>query len=209
MITKIKRKFKIWRYSFFTKRENIVMFHHGRCGSTALANLLQKHRAVSWAGEIVKDETDHDKALRKISDFIKNNPSKHCGIEIKPFHLSNSQILPAEFLSFLKKEDFTHFVLLTRKNILRSIISSQISTKTNIWHINDTSRQKLNRIHLDLDKKELRGKSFDIIDLIQLYEHEIREIETVLTKQNLLRLIYEEDVLPSPDIGYRKICEFY
>ncbi len=199
---------KIWRYSFFAQRENIAMFHHGRCGSTALAHLLQKHPDISWAGEIIEHETDHENAFRKISGFIKNNPSKHCGIEIKPFHLSNCQIQPQEFLSFLKKEDYTHFILLTRKNILRSIISSQISSKTNIWHINDAAGQKLNRIHLELDNKIVRGKSFDILSLIQMYEEDIREFEALLSDTHLLRLTCEEDVLPSPDFGYKKICDF-
>lgn len=202
------RVFLLWNFSVFGRRTNIVMFHLGRCGSTALAHHLQNNPYITWAGEIIELEAEKNTALKKINVFATNSFRKYSGIEIKPFHLRNCQISPQEFMDFLEKKYFTTIIFLTRKNLLRMIIFNNVSSKTKVWHIQDAHDQKLHQIHLNPEAVTVRGKTSSLLATLEQIEKDISEFEELLQDYKILRLYYEDDVFSSPTIGYRKICAF-
>ena len=184
------------------------MFHLGRCGSTAVAHHLQQHPQIKWAGEIIEHESEKDAALNKINLFATNSFRKYSGIEIKPFHLRNCRISPQEFLNYLTDKHFSKIIFLTRKNMLRQLISSLISRQTKVWHIKKTDHQKLHQIHLNPNAITVRGNTRSLIETLEQIEKDISDFEKILQNYTVLRLYYEDDVLSSPAIGYKKICEF-
>jgi hypothetical protein len=207
-LKKIERKVNIWRFNLWHERVNIVMIHLGRCGSTALAHHLQQHPELKWAGEIIEHENEKHAALNKINQFVTNSIRKYSGIEIKPFHLRSCRIPPQEFLDFLKKKQFSKIIFLTRKNLLRIIISGTVSRQTKVWHIQNSNNQKLHQIYLDPNSIMVRGNFYKLLDVLSMLEKDILDMEELLKKQKILRLYYEEHVSMSPVIGFKKICEY-
>jgi len=208
LIRKIANQCLRYKYTFFDQRKNIVMFHLGRCGSTALSHHLQQHPQIKWAGEIIEHETEKDAALHKINVFATNSFRRYSGIEIKPFHLRNCQISTQEFLNYLTDKHFSKIIFLTRKNLLRQLISSLIGGQTRMWHIKESDHQKLHQIMLDPNAVTIRGQSHPLFETLQQIEKDILDFEAYLQDSNILRLYYEDDVSSSPAIGYQKICAY-
>lgn len=146
---------------------NVIMFHIGRCGSTVVADLLNQHPRIHWASELYTPifyewqrknawiETVGEMSKDAV-DLLKRNMQlalhRYYGFEIKPFHFRLIGYSPESFLHHADSLGFTHFILLDRKNRLRTIISSIIAHQNEaLYHIGRKTKARLTRISINPD----------------------------------------------------------
>ena len=200
------------------------MLHNGRCGSTVVGHLLAQNPNIHWASELYtplfkKWKKEHPNRfplseqktiVEKPIEFLKNSMNEttkpYYGFEIKPIQLAPIGFLTANFLSQSFLLNFTYFILIRRKNWLRSIVSEKISVKTDVWHIKknnfNKTIKKLEKIHLPVNQPK------PLVEKIRGIERRMQEVETLLAGKNVLNLTYEDDIEQDPQSAYRSICKF-
>jgi len=199
---------------------NIAMFHTGRCGSTVLGDMLGQHPDFFWASEIFEDisirypwlKNGKDKARRCIERSMYSQRKMFYGFETKflpELHLRSdcADMSLDKYVKMLKYLHFSHFIILHRKNYLRRAVSAAIGRKTNEWH----SKEQKNvptRVKIDLENFPTGNRTRPFLEHLQLLEESYSDIETLLENSNVLKLIYEEDILENPNIGCKKIADF-
>ena len=196
------------------------MLHNGRCGSTVVGDLLAQNPNMHWASELytplfAKWQKEHpnrfplleqkaivEKPIEILKNSISETTKPYYGVVFKPFHFTISGSSATEFLNQSFLLNFTYFILIRRKNWLRSIVSAKISAKTDVWHFYGKDIAKLKKIHLPLNKPE------PLVKEIENLEIQMQEVETLLAGKNVLNLTYEDDIEQDPQKAYRSICEF-
>lgn len=199
-----------------------VIFHTGRSGSTVLSNLLGQTKEIFCDNEIYhpfleyisyqsnQSPADSIKVLqnRMILQKLFHIQKTIYNCEIKPFHLRIIKISLQAYLNYLKTLGFKHFIILKRENYLRMIVSSLISQqKLNKYHISSRKKSHLQKLRLEVDKKNF-GNNKALIPLLQQYQNDFKNLESVLHDELVLKLTYENDISNNPHIGAKKVCEF-
>ena len=197
-----------------------MMLHNGRCGSTVVGDLLAQNPNMHWASELytplfAKWQKEHpnrfplleqkaivEKPIEILKNSISETTKPYYGVVIKPVQLVLIGFLTANFLSQSFLLNFTYFILIRRKNWLRSIVSAKISAKTDVWHSCREDIANLKKIHLPLNKPE------PLVERIENLEIQMQEVETLLAGKNVLNLTYEDDIEQDPQSAYRSICKF-
>lgn len=203
---------------------NIVMFHIGRCGSTALSSLLRQHKNIFWAseyyvqvfrawerangGQEIKGEMPDD-AINLLKLSMRNAMHRSYGFEIKPFHFRLIDYSMESFVDKLDELGFTHYIILDRKNRLRKIVSSALAHADRVkYHQGKEAGARLKQIHLNVDKIEIDYDSKPLLKFLSDYDEQFVSLANLLESKNYLSLTYEEDVQEDPVVGYRRICEY-
>jgi hypothetical protein len=202
---------------------NAVMFHLGRSGSTVLGDMLARHPAMFWAGEIYSPifrqwrhkhggvetvgEMPED-AMVTLQKSMRSALHHFYGFEIKPFHFRLIGYRPSAFLRHLDALGYTHFILLDRKNRLRIIVSSIVAHQDGRYHIGHGTVPKLKRVHVDVEDVRNDFDAKPLVRYLSEYDAQIHELEALLEGRRLLRLAYEEDIQADPQQAYHRSCEF-
>lgn len=180
----------------------VCIFHHGRCGSTVLSDMLNQHSTVKCFGEIIKNYKNSDQ--NTIINYIKNKcneTSKTAIFEIKPWHITKNHMTIKNFVDNLGRIGVTHIIILERRNFLLREISSQLLKSQNRYQ-NYTNIKKvgeINKIKLNTDI---------LINKFQRIENSFTEIRKNINIKPL-NLVYENDILSnSPKTAYDK-CQKY
>ena len=84
-----------------------------------------------------EQKTIVEKPIEILKNSISETTKPYYGVEIKPVQLVLIGFLTANFLSQSFLLNFTYFILIRRKNWLRSIVSAKISAKTDVWHFTE------------------------------------------------------------------------
>lgn len=192
--------------SKITKRRNernVVMFHPGRCGSTAIGTLLNQNPKVKWMGEAFKKSYEKHNWIREDPyNFIKFRrkicTSSVFGVEIVTEKLLKKLNREEPIKSF-KNIGFGSFVLLKRLNLLSRLVSSLVAEKIGMWNT---------KKHLETPKVKIPHDKDQLIKQFEKYESFYKKIENNSASDETLILTYEEDVRESPKVAYRKICKF-
>ncbi|MDC1162241.1 hypothetical protein OAT18_02245 [Tenacibaculum sp.] len=220
LISFIKIPFDIFykRYS----KNNVIMIHYGRSGSTVLANLLHQHSQICWKGEIYPEKFSRDPdnfqiiiqqessgmVYKYLKRSMRGTSKKYFGFEIKPFHISFLGEDIKNYLLKIKEYGVDKFILLERQNYLRIIVSSLVAGETNLWHTRDREKVKLTQIYIDLNNTCQDGTSKPLIEYLNEYQSNFLKIKNLLKDENLLELTYEDNINESPIIAYKMVCEF-
>jgi hypothetical protein len=206
--------------------KNIVMFHMGRCGSTVLGDLLSQHSRIYWRGEIYYPYIREWRFQKqKISDSsnirLKPDPlialrqnmfiagSKNYGCEIKFHHLYEAGISLSDFIEILKDKNFS-FVVLKRKNFLRSIVSNAIMHNLPVKKTHNKIDEKptARKALIDVNGVGYNGYKKSLIEHLDIYSRNYSEIYQKLADKNFLDLCFEEDISQDPKLAYKKVCDF-
>jgi len=195
------------------------MFHAGRCGSTVLGRMLEARRDMVWAGELLmnirRDEPERtDRApvvARRVRRWRDAHLTPYFGFETKflpqldlrPTHANLE--LPA-YLDLLRSLGFDRFVVLQRRNLLRRAVSVEVARQRKQWHTQEASREAT-RIHLNVDAFQTGNETEPLIRLFERIDAQYELIRGLLAEEPLTWLTYEDDILPDPRIGYRRVCE--
>jgi hypothetical protein len=197
-------------------KQNLVMFHTGRSGSSVIADLLSQHPDIHWDGELFNYRLMLWRGRQKFRmregiGLIKRRMNlfdePFYGFEVLPTHLHAGQMDEGDFIAALEDLGFEHFILLTRRNILRKIVSNLVARERGQWRLGAGETAPLTRVHVDtrnLTLASVKPLLSHIDDLLADYE----TLSSLLNSRHCLQIVYEDDVHRDPRCAYRKICEF-
>lgn len=201
---------------------NVAMFHVGRCGSTVLGDLLHQHPDIYWNGEIYQRLIDKHSGLpprshpaasaSELDAFLAEQMGRgyRCfyGFEVTCEHLRHLQLEIPDCIEYLLKHRITHFIILERKNYLKSIVSKIIAQRSNNWHISIDASPSLCTLNLDIDNVQLGPTSCNLVSAISLYHDFYATLATALKPCAVLHITYEIDIMENPKHAYALTCEF-
>jgi LPS sulfotransferase NodH len=203
--------------------KNVVMFHTGRCGSTVLGRMLNKHPDIYWAGEIFvampkrhRDVEPGPGALKTIIAKSRRDGratgKTFYGFELKYLpqqHLRDKFInMPLEdCLVLLRRLRFSRFIVLHRENYLRKAISAEVGRHTGHWHARSKPGQAT-RVTLDLQSFGPAKQRAPLLELFRGLDENHEKVTRLLANDQVLHLSYERDIMQDPRNAYRKTCEF-
>jgi len=192
------------------------MFHTGRSGSSVVADLLARHPDIYWDGELFnydllawrkRQRPRLMEARKKIGSRINYANVPFYGFEIVSTQLGAGLIDTREFVSMLDGFGIRHFVVLTRRNILRKIVSNLVARERGRWRLKSGETAPLTKVTVDTQSIQLACVK-PLVDHIRDFEDDYRTLETTLRNRRTLQLVYEEDIAEDPQRAYRKICDF-
>ena len=200
------------RYWKRTRRNNVVVIHAGRCGSTVLCDLLGQSRRIHNAGEVFNPANEQRmKLLRELGDPIRileheMRPidRKYFLFATKPFREETQEALTGEvpqYLRRLRDVGFRRFIVLERRNDLRRRVSGLVAFKTRVWHSTVRPDQPQRVCFPEEDIVALPSR-------IAAVQREHREMRSLLGEKHRLDLFYEDDIESDPVRAYSKVCEF-
>lgn len=200
----------------------VMMLHVGRCGSTVLANLLDQNPAIRWDGKLPrKARSLYGDAVAKM-DFadwtqrqFASSGDRWYGFEFKILADQYPAVLgtttPA-FLERCKAIGVTHYILLTRRNTLRHVVSHYASTARGNWHLSGAGAGDAGQAHFRLDAERITTGSAPgrpLADYLQEVDDAHAEVRAILRGEKLLEIEYEADIdAQGPGLAYGRICAF-
>lgn len=96
--------------------------------------------------------------------------------------------------------------LLERRNSLRVLISSYAGTQRGTWHVPAGGETERRSFELDPRSVEFSRARRPLLAWLEEFERAYGEARPIVAARGGVHLTYEEDVLPDPRIGYRKLC---
>ena len=203
-------------YTGAPTRGMVAMLYIGRSGSSVLADLLAQHSKINWGAELFDKVRKNTPGYRSTRPWLRSviesrAAKKRCeyfGFETQQSQLGSHCIgmSPAEYLGALEEIGFTHFIVLTRGNLLRLVVSHLVAQETRTLHV-DVEVTKPTRIHIDPDAP-WGGWAGSLIDVLNVYERFYAELRELLRDRRLLELNYEAHIEQGPAIAYDKVCAF-
>ena len=203
------------------RKENIAMFHTGRCGSTVLGNLLNQHPEIKWSGEIFAQMPKKyagchwcmEEPLKLLQLRMYKDRARYYGFETKATkdkHLKEGWVNMelSAYIKALVDLGYGRFMILERKNYLRKLVSTLIGRKTGMLH---TTSQKKDIVLVQIDLQNVLNKEKDPKTLLQYFEdleNHYAELQLLLSKHEPLYLTYEGDILNNPILSYENICSY-
>jgi hypothetical protein len=106
----------------------------------------------------------------------------------------------------LRRFKYTHYIILERRNYLRTIVSILSAYKSSVWH--HSGQAKLQKIEIPVEGFVLEYFTAPLLTHLEIFEDEFKQLYTLLDDVPLLRLTYEDDIADDPYVGYRRTCEF-
>jgi hypothetical protein len=198
------------------RKKHVAMFHTGRCGSTVLANMLNAHTKITWAGEIFERHMGvHGKKPTPLIETINlsrnDSTSRVYGFETKYLpqqHLSDRclNMNVEDYVAVLRELGFSHFIALHRKNYLRRAISAQVGRERGGWH----SKEKTivpKRVFISINSFKTGSQRESLLELFARMDESYERLRQCLPNKSLF-LTYEDDIQNDPRIAYRRICDF-
>ena len=189
------------------------MFHAGRSGSTVLTDLLRQHPKIFWDGEInnayiqkwhkknvVIGNRNFVEAIRRVQKRMICAPKKKFyGFEALLYDFLFGRINLSDYIKHINNLGINYFIILTRRNILRNIVSHRIAGRSGHYHRSSKEKVQMTRISLDIS---------NLIEKLQNNQNYFRMIDDLTKDKKVLRLSYEDDISQNPAIGYRRVCNF-
>jgi hypothetical protein len=194
------------------KRKGIFMWHHGRCGSTVLAEMLNQHPSIHWPGEIFESYAEAGVPRPNFREDLKYIQLE-CGDKLPGFELKGlpSQHLPTlgitlpQFMEVIQELGFSHCIFLDRRNTLRKLISVQIVDQglRKSYHMARKEAGLSGRLKIDLQRVRIQGKYAPLLDMIRHIDEETEKARSLVGEfYSFLPLYYEEHIEQAPRVAY-------
>ncbi|MCY7332742.1 MAG: hypothetical protein LH649_08815 [Pseudanabaena sp. CAN_BIN31] len=200
--------------------KNIAMFHMGRCGSTVVGDMLNAHPDCTWASELFEGKKNLALSSTEKLEFVKSTIQTSCYSQITKFYGFETKYMPSthlsedcigisleEYVSLLRNLGFSKFIVLHRKNYLRRIISGEVGRQKGQWH----STQEVKNptpVKLDINAIRYGNTSHNLLDLFHSFDENYHFLQNLISKDNNLFIIYEDDIFENPIKAYNKVCSF-
>ena len=201
-----------------SRKTKVAMLHPGRCGSTVLGSLLNQHPSFYWSGEpfeklMGKGPLKEEKVVGVIKEREQDKISKVYSFATKypkGMHLSNNcvDIAIPDYIKLLNDLGYSKFILITRKNHLKRVISILKGRQTGVWH-SKVIKEKADIIEIPIHDFEYGiDQKSSIIEYFQIMDNETALVKDCIGGKPLIHIKYETDIEEDPLKAYRKICEF-
>ena len=108
------------------------------------------------------------------------------------------------YVARLRDLGVDHYVLLERRNTLRKVLSSAIGKAGGRMHQSPLERPVLRPITLPVNEISIDKRTAPLMEFLRDYDRNRKDLENALSGESLLRLTYEEDILPDARVGYAR-----
>ena len=198
------------------RRNDVVMFHIGRCGSTVLGDLLDQHPDMAWDGELLEVHQMgfkrrilppkayvHYRRLRRIS----KKPGTY-GFEIKYLRdLDHVHMDLPELLEWLRERSFSRFLVLHRENYLRRLVSLRIAVQTGQFHRRASDHPvPASKVRV-AGPVPFKGETFSLVEYFEMFDAEADRLRLLLG-DSACYLGYELHIEKNPMDAYRRASDF-
>jgi len=195
-----------------------VILNSGRCGSTVLMRMLDAHPRVSSRGEVFHrydtiygGRPRRPDPLRYLEREMRRVGRRHFVFSVhflKAQHLRPDllDMQLEEFLRVVHGMGVNRIVLLERRNYLRIILSRYAGAHREQWHVPALGESEVKSFALDPDRVEFARTTLPLTTWLEEFERDYAKARPLVAAVDGLYLTYEEDVLPDPRVGYRKLC---
>lgn len=195
-----------------------MFLHHGRCGSTVLAQLLEQHPKLRSFSEIFNR---HFNSPDKSLPAPPLNMLRACRtvaapatalVEVKFFECQHLSLFPhttAEFLECAGAAGYARYLLLDRKNYLHKVVSTaQARARGGKGNYAFAAGQNVpvTTVELDVTAVAIQGKTAPIVELFEYMDAQNAQLRQQLVGADVLDLTYEDDIERDPHAAYAKIC---
>jgi Sulfotransferase domain len=197
---------KIWRLPLSNFRPgNIIMFHMGRCGSSVLGDLLNQHSKVYWDGEIYCQYIRNWRKQRQETPNIST-------VNLKPeaLQLLKDRMIMAGSNFYGCEVNFNKFIVLIRRNFLRSIISNRVMHETPVkqTHIRSEDKTQIKKVVIDVNSIGYNGYKKNLYEHLEEHESNYKNLSILLANKQVLQLSYEDHISENPKSSYHEVCHF-
>lgn len=198
----------------------VLMLHVGRCGSTVLANLLEQNPKVFWDGKLPRkarglygEKTRQLDIGRWTRRQFAISGDRFYGFEFKILADQYPAMLGTttpDFLETCKRIGVTHYILLTRRNTLRHVVSHYASKNRGGWHASKADEVRARTFPLDISAITTgSAPGRPLVDYLQEVDEAHAAVRRLLADERFLEVEYETDIdEKGADHAYRKICDF-
>ena len=189
----IKKRIKKIRDFFLKKRDSLfgkenydkfIIITRSRTGSNLLMSLLDSHPNVIAKGELF--ESLKGRTCKDVWNEIYDKKPKHIqyfGFKIFYYHPIDSD--DKEVWNYIKNDESIKLIHLTRKNMLRTVVSRQIAEKTNRWSNVDNKKIQITEKMVEIDINYCLNE----FKLTKDYENKIR---SEFKREFYMELTYED-----------------
>ena len=191
------------------------MFHVGRSGSTVLAKMLGQHSRINWGEELFEGVKSNAPSFQPTPRWVRSvidsgvyaRRCAYFGFETKESHLGRECIDMSveEYVSLLRDMGFSHFIVLTRHNLLRVVISFAVGWQAGEWHV---ASRPVGPSRVTVPVQPLGSWHASLTDILDHYQRYYAGFDTLLAHHERLDLNYEADIENDPVVGYEKVCRF-
>jgi len=142
------------------QRQHLFILAEPRSGSTWLTETLNSHPQVNLLGELLNPRLFPEAAafpglnperfsepLQYLDRKLGRTRDRYFGCKILLNHLNH--ISPSFTGLFLAAYPDAYYVFLTRKNLVKSLVSAQIAEQSNRWQLHPGEEHPLTPIHID------------------------------------------------------------
>lgn len=209
-------------------RNRVVMFHIGRCGSTVLGNMLNRHTQCHWEGELLLGpsakfpQEPHGGAKpwhpwcqsayfpKRPLEFIESRAPpvtrSWFGFEVQFYQLGDNCIALEQFVEHMESIGFARFIVLTRRNYLRVVASNLMAMAKSEFHIGAGTTPEFRTIRINVDA--VYPGSGSLRSVFGWFDAWVSEARLALRGEGVLSLSYEDHIRDSPRVAYHLACEF-
>ena len=201
----------------YLNKQNIIMLHTGRCGSTVLGDTIHQNPKVSWEGEPFEPFMNPKNKLNDFYDVFRNSRKRKIAPislfaikHLNQLHLNDCCLgmSKKELIESLKQLKNTRFILLERKNYLKRALSAEVARNKKQWHAKKTDTYIKEKVNIKTNKFQTGHDFHSLIELFDSMSESYSEIKHQLQNENFLELTYEDDILENPINAYKKVCKF-
>lgn len=192
-------------------RTRAVMFHMGRVGSSVLGtDLLGSHSQIVWSGEIFEEwkKAPTEPPVARLQRRMQGVGTRIHGFEMKLLphqHLEPMGTTLDEWTETLADLGYTHWISLYRRNLLRRTVSAMRASASGNYFVQDSTKADTRRIRIPVDGD---ARHAPLLERFRLFDRCYQDFRRLCTDRPLLELIYEDDLLQDPTVGYRRVCRF-
>ena len=139
------------------------------------------------------------------------------GFEAKLAHVRRLGLSLEQFHSEMKNLEFGHYIVLRRRNHLRSIISHLRAKQQGYWHQRAQGKTgpvgpSSKGVVVDVQSIDIgmarSGRQLPLVEHIDAVETQFAHLNEMLAGYALLDLVYEDHIEQDPTVAYRKVCDF-
>jgi len=196
------------------------MVHIGRCGSTAVSDMLAQHPMVYWDGEtyhrvyrelrstgVDVTASGFDPA-EYIAGRLSRSGRRWFGFDAKFHQFMQGGSSIEQYVSDLSHVGVTKFISLRRRNYLRKVVSSKLGRSRGWYHTREPPKEDGRKVRIDVASVHVDTVETSLLEHFQRWELRYESLERVVPADRLLCLEYEADIESNPLRAYDKIVKF-
>ncbi|MCP4330251.1 MAG: hypothetical protein GY791_17640 [Alphaproteobacteria bacterium] len=191
---------------------NVVMFHAGRSGSTVLGHMLGDNREIFWDHEVFNPNHGLWREQTEPAVFLRRRMGRagrrFYGFELQ---LHGPETFGRDWpglIELLAAAGISHFIVLQRRNVLRSIVSRTAVHFGGHRHHRRHMCAPRRRVTIDVDEARFSEGRLPLVAGLAQVEAEFAALRSALAGSAALSLVYENDIADDPRIAYDKTCRY-